>query len=343
MPREHSFVRRLHAVPVWLFACAVAMLAPRASADPATIPKAPRDDKARPWAKGVSEDEQEVARSLHAEGNAEFAELRFAQALAKYKEALRHWDHPAIRFNIAVSLINLDQPVEAKDNLERSLTYRAAALGGDAYTQAMTIRKLLDAQLAHLQITCSEPGAVVTLDGKYLFTAPGTMEQFLLPGEHQLAATKSGLRTEVMTVTGVAGRLTAFDLRPAPEMRPPHWRYWKHVFGGGAVLVSVGGLSYLWSYYSFKDYDDQVAVRCAPRGCSAEESRGFGDLNKQLARARTKQTVAFSLFGVGGAAIVVGVVGLILDQPRVRPDSNRAVPAVMVVPGGATVTLSWTF
>ncbi|TMQ05930.1 MAG: hypothetical protein E6J90_47640 [Deltaproteobacteria bacterium] len=115
----------MHAVPVWLFACAVAMLAPRASADPATIPKAPRDDKARPWAKGVSEDEQEVARSLHAEGNAEFAELRFAQALAKYKEALRHWDHPAIRFNIAVSLINLDQPVEAKDNLERSLTYRA--------------------------------------------------------------------------------------------------------------------------------------------------------------------------------------------------------------------------
>jgi hypothetical protein len=44
--------------------------------------------------RGVPEAEQELARALHAEGNAEFAELRFAQALAKYREALRHWDHP---------------------------------------------------------------------------------------------------------------------------------------------------------------------------------------------------------------------------------------------------------
>ena len=339
MLREHSIIPPLQAVSVWIFACALAMSAPRVHADPPTIPTAPQDDEARPWAKGVSEAEQEVARGLHAEGNAEFAESRFAQALAKYREALRHWDHPAIRFNIAVSLINLDQLVEAKDNLERSLGYRAAALGSDAYSQAMTIRKLLDAQLAHLEIACSEPGAVVTLDGKYLFTAPGSMDQFLLPGEHQLAATKSGLRTVVMKVTGVAGKLTAADLRPAPEVRPPHWRYWKHVLSGGGVLVTAGALSYLWSYYSFKDYDDQIARRCLPKGgCSEEEARSFHDL---LARAGIRQTVAFSLFGVGGAAIIVGVVGLILDQPRIRPDASRAVPVVMVAPGGAT--LSWAF
>lgn len=340
-PSGHLIVRCLCAVPVWIFACAAAMSTPRASADPATIPAAPRNDEARPWATGVSDAEQRVARALHAEGNAEFAELRFAQALAKYREALRHWDHPAIRFNIAVCLINLDQPVEAKDNLERSLAYRAAALDGDAYAQAMTYRKLLDAQLAQLRITCSEPSAVVTLDGKYLFTAPGSTDQFLLPGQHQLAATKRGLRTVVMTVTGVAGRLTAFDLRPAPEMRPPHWRYWKHVLGSGGVLVSVGASSYLWSYYSFKDYDHQVATRCTEtRGCSPQKVR---DLDAELAGARTKQTVAFSLVGIGGAAILVGVVGLIVDQPRIRPEASQAVPVVTIAPGGATVALSWAY
>lgn len=335
--------RRLRAIALCIIACLVAGSAPRASADPATIPTAPGDDEARPWTRGVSEAEQEVARRLHAEGNAEFAELRFAQALAKYREALRHWDHPAIRFNIAVSLINLDQLVEAKDNLERSLVYRAAALGSDAYTQGMTYRKLLDAQLAHLQIACAEPGAVVTLDGKYLFTAPGTIDQFLLPGDHQLAATKAGLRTVVMTATGVAGKPSAFVLRPAPELRPPHWRYWKHVLGGGGALVAVGTLTLLWASRGFDDYDRQIAERCPLTGCSKEKKAGFTDLNAELAGARTKQTVAFSLFGIGGAAIAVGVIGLIVDQPRIRPDASRAVPVVTLAPGRASVALRWAY
>jgi hypothetical protein len=339
--REHVIDRRRRALLVWICAAVIAGAAPRASADPASIQTAPRDDDARPWASGVSDEEQELARSLHAEGNTEFAELRFAQALAKYREALRHWDHPAIRFNIAVSLINLDQLVEAKDNLERSLMYRAAALGSDAYTQAMTYRKLLDAQLAHLHVACSEPGAVVTLDGKYLFTAPGTIDQFLLPGDHQLAATKAGLRTVVVTATGVAGKLSVFDLRPAPELSPPHWRYWKHVLGGGSVLVAIGAVTLLSASRGFDSYDQQVMERCKDRpGCPAEKVR---DLNAELAGAETKQTVAFSLIGVGGTAILVAVVGLIVDQPRIRPDAGRAAPVVTVTPGRATFGLSWAY
>jgi tetratricopeptide (TPR) repeat protein len=106
----------------------------------------------RPWAAGVSDSEQAIARELYVAGNREFAELRFAQALAKYKEAIQHWDHPAIRYNMAVCLINLDQLVEARDNLERSLAYGAAPLEGDTYGHGLTSRKLLDAQLAHLKI-----------------------------------------------------------------------------------------------------------------------------------------------------------------------------------------------
>src|ERR1041384_5557334 len=99
----------------WMFACMLALLSTRAHAQPSLEPTAtPKADAPRPWAAGVSESEQAVALKLYVAGNLEFAESRFAQALAKYKEAIQHWEHPAIRYNMAVCLINLDQPLEAK-------------------------------------------------------------------------------------------------------------------------------------------------------------------------------------------------------------------------------------
>jgi len=328
----------------WSLACAIAIAMPasRASAQAMTIPTVPQDDADRPWAHGVSETEQAIARELYAAGNAEFTEARFAQALAKYREAVRHWDHPAIRFNMAVCLINLDQLIEAKDNLERSLAYRATPLGNEAFAHGLTYRKLIEARLAHITTTCSEPGAVVTLDGKYLFSGPGAAEQFLLPNEHQLAAIKPGFRTAFVTFASVAGKQEVYELRPNPEMGPPHWRYWKYVLGGGAVLASAGGLTYLWARSDLADYEVELGQRC-PRGCDAETLRGFTDLGAKKDGVGTKQAAAFSLFAVGGAAIVVGVLGLILDQPRVRADSNRAVPVVAVTPGATTVALAWAF
>lgn len=329
----------------WLAACLVALSVTRAAAQPGVTPPLPQGEDSRPWARGVSEQEQALARKLYVAGNAEFTESRFAQALAKYREAARHWDHPAIRFNMVVCLINLDQPVEAKDELEKSLLYGAAPLGNEAYAQGLTYRKLLDAQLAHLEATCTEPGALVTLDGKYLFTGPGTAQQFVRPGEHQLAATKPGLRTAFTTFAGVAGKWVAYDLRPSPEMAQPHWRYWKHVLVGGAVLAGAGALPYLSARTDLRDYDKLVIKHC-PHGCTSDELGMYSDVRAMQDRAAAKQGVAFSMFAAGGAAVLTGVLGLIIDQPRVGRDSTRAIPVVPIVaatPGGATVSLDWTY
>jgi hypothetical protein len=337
-------ITRLRGVLTWIVACTVALSVTRTSAQPVTLPTTPHGDVSRPWAQGTSEAEQAIARDLYAEGNAEFTESRFAQALAKYKEAIRHWDHPAIRFNMVVCLINLDQIVEARDNLERSLAYDALPLGNEAYAQGLIYRKLLTGQLAHIKAACLEPGAVVTLDGKYLFTGPATADQFLLPGEHQLTATKPGFRTAERTFSGIAGKQAAYDLRPSPEIKPtpPHWRHWKYVLGGGAVLSAAGALSYLSARNDLANYDHAIEKRC-PDGCNAETVRGFTDLRAKKDGAGTKQVVAFSLFAVGGAAVVVGVLGLILDQPRVRPESSPVVPVIALGPEGATASLGWRF
>ena len=79
----------------------------------------------RPWAIGVPESAQKTALALFEDGNRLFETSQHLPALAKYREALKVWDHPAIRYNAAVALIDLDQPLAANENLERALKYGA--------------------------------------------------------------------------------------------------------------------------------------------------------------------------------------------------------------------------
>src|SRR5262245_7450577 len=79
---------------------AVSLWADLAGAQPAQHQDAPK-----PWVVGISEAEQQVALAVFKEGNSEFEQARYAQALAKYRQAIKHWDHPAIRFNMVVCLV----------------------------------------------------------------------------------------------------------------------------------------------------------------------------------------------------------------------------------------------
>src|SRR5687767_3372068 len=155
-----------------------------------------RAQQAKPWAEGVSEEQQRRALVLYEQGNAEFEESRYPQALVRYEEAITHWDHPAIRFNMAVCLINLTRPLDAYRSLESALRHGEEPIGASAYQQGLNYRKLLEGQLGTLTVKCDAPGAEVTLDGRKLFTAPGEVTELMLAGEHQLVASKQGFLTE---------------------------------------------------------------------------------------------------------------------------------------------------
>src|SRR5439155_9990662 len=120
--------------------------------------------------------------------------------------AVKHWDHPAIRFNMAVALVNLDQPLEAYEDLEAAMKFGAAPLGNDAYAQGLTYKKLLDGQLTHLRVTCALDGAEVTLDGQPLLHGRGEATRLLLPGSHQVVAAKPGFLTETSALVLVPGK-----------------------------------------------------------------------------------------------------------------------------------------
>jgi tetratricopeptide (TPR) repeat protein len=339
---------RVHHVALLIagIACVLTLMAQRASAQPTGAAAVVPEDT-RPWAAGVPKADQDAALELYIAGNREFAESRFAQALALYKQALERWDHPAIRFNAAVCFINLDQPLEAHDNLEHSLAYGEPALGAAAYAQGLTYRKLLGAQLARLTITCQQPGTQVSLDGKVVFTGPGSIEQVVLPGEHQVVAAKPGLQTASKMLVAVAGRKVAYDANAIPLAGPKLVRRWSTwlpwaVLAGSAALAAGGTWSYVAAGHNFDRYDTLVAARCAQR-CSAEKLASFADLRRYQDRGNAEQFAAFTLFVAGGTALLGGVVGLIVNQPRVESRGPYVQPVVAMSGQGTTISLRWAF
>jgi hypothetical protein len=325
------------------FLCLLPLGAQAAPGEP-VAPEHPARTSPRPWAENVPPAQQEQALLLFGEGNKLFEDSQHVAALAKYREALKVWDHPAIRYNAAVALIHLDQPLNAYENLEPALHYGEAPLGAETYQQALTYRKLLLGQLAELKITCAEQGAEVMLDGQSLFVGPGEAARRLLPGAHQLVARKDGFHTETRALTLLPGRpseqkLTLQVIRPPPTKtvrRWPVWRPWT-VLGAGAVLALVGVPLIIDARSNIDAFDAQVAESC-PMGCppgmipqTAFDARD---------RGRVENVMAISLFAVGGALTAGGIALLIANQPRVVPAEEPTHASVMPLLGPGVVGVS---
>ena len=331
-----AYARPMRLGVVWWFALVLALPAPL-RADDAPVPAAVES-----WAVGVSDEEQAAALALYEQGNVEFQAARFAQALAKYSEALRHWNHPAIHFNMAICLINLDQPLDAIDHLEKALQYGARALGPDLYAQGLTYKHSLDGQIARVRIACKEPGAVVTLDGATLFTSPGEAERLVMPGRHQVVATKPGFLTASETLDLVPARLTKYDVHliafKSNAKLVRRWQPWAPyaVIAGGAVVGGIGALFYRAASNSFAHYDAGIMNSC-PHGCDADMAAALTELDARRHRGDVEQGVALSLFAVGGAAVLTGLVGVILNQP------HAPVEIAPAAGGGATASMRWAF
>jgi hypothetical protein len=282
----------------------------------------------RPWADGVPQELQDQALRIFQEGNALFEASEHAAALAKYREALKFWEHPAIRFNAAVALINLDQPLRAFENLELALRYGDAPLGAEKYQQAQTYRKLLVGQIAELKVACPEQGAEVALDGQALFVGPGEAARWLMPGAHQLVARKPGFLTETRSLVVLPGKplleqLTLQDIRSLPTNTVRRWSAWKpwSVVGAGALLAVLGVPVIVDSLHNVHDYEAAIDSCSAMVGGPCMVPPTASDT---LHRARVENVVAISLFSVGAAVAASGLAMAILNQPRVMPAEETA-------------------
>lgn len=332
----------------------VAALAAPAAAQPAPAnpPESPAPsptDADRPWAEGVSPAEQEAALALFRAGNDAFAHLDYATAEKLYREALSHWDHPAISGNLAVTLVHLDDPVGAYERVEHALRYGDAPFDDAVFRRLETDKKLLEGQLGHVEVTCDVPDAVVSIDGETVLVGVGAYTRTVRAGSYQVVASKPNYLTYTNLVTALPDEPVAIQVQLLPldqaggwERRWATWKPWA-VLGAGAAVAAIGLGYELAAQGSVDDYEAYVALECAS-GCTTAQLPGpVRDLE---GRAATQNKLGVTGLVVGAAAVVAGGVMVYLNQPtRVRlEESGRRVGAAPVVtPDGAGVAVFGRF
>ena len=150
--------------------------APEPEAAPAPTP-APSavSSEGKPWAQGVPQDVQDKAKALYEEGNTLFAQQAHAPALEKYKQAIALWEHPLIRFNMAVTEIRLERILEAADDLEKALAYGDKPFKPELYQQALDYQALVKGRVGFIEATCDDTASRLLLDGKPWTDCPKTV------------------------------------------------------------------------------------------------------------------------------------------------------------------------
>lgn len=297
--------------------------------------------------------QRRAAQALLRKGNALMIRMDHAKALAVYREAIKHWDHPAIQFNISQCLIHLDRPLEAYGALKKALRYGPAPHSPSHYRQALGYKKLLLGRLAWLTVRCSVPGARVAVDGKDWFRGPGEERRLVLPGTHQLLAAKKRFVTSTRRVVVMPGKQVVVRLKLLPlkvirgagAVRTVTKRRWKRwlpwtVLGAGAAVALVGLPLALKSRSELDAFDSYIKASCTQPvdgqglpGCLV--STIPSSVYDHESSAKTYSGAAIAMFAVGGAAVAAGIVLLILNRGRqveVEEPSSAGSGAVMVLP-----------
>ncbi len=300
-----------------------------------------RADSTPPWVAGVAEAQKAEAKSLLDEGNRLFLARSYAEALEIYRRALAVWDHPAIRFNVVRCLIQLDRPVEAADNLERTLAYGPTPLQPAVYDEAQAYQKLLANQIGELMVRCTDPGIALTLDGKPLATCPASEHRRVALGPHQVVGAKPGFLTRTTEVFVLGGKrelvtmsLVSLEHAGTITHRWPIGVPWL-VLGSGLAVTGIGGLLQLKAAADMNSYDRAIRQNCRGLGC--DPGAVDGGLR---ARAIRENQLAIGLFAIGAATAVVGGSMLYLnrahaiypaiDGPRIGVTPTRSGASLVV-------------
>ncbi len=289
------------------------------------------------WSRGVSDANQRRALQLFQQGNVFFEEAKYTDAVAIYEQALAAWDHPNIRFNMAVCLINMRQPLVAWDHLTRALRFGEAPLGKRLYSEAMTYQAALMSSLAELRIRSTQPEAMITVDGGQVTVGKTEHTMKLLAGKHQLVATRPGYTTDSRALDLPAGEPVTVEIALTPEKvkvqvqvfregYERRWRWWMPwaVSGSSVVLAAIGGIVYAGARSQIAGYDHDLRELC-PMGCDQTDIPEA--LKNREAAARRKSGIAIGLWCGAGALAITGGVMAILNRPR-KVEERNVVPSV---------------
>jgi hypothetical protein len=280
-----------------------------------------------PWATGVSQERQGAATALFKQGNDYYERAFFLKASELYRKALEHWDHPAIHYNLALSLMDTGQKLELREHLEAALRYGARPLDEKLFEHARKLKAFIERQLVRVEVSCDVAGASVSMDGRLLFTAPGRFEGWDLPGSHVLVTTQEGSPPNERIRTprdGEAIRLHISRVYDDGELTRYRrlWATWKPwaVLGTGVALAAGGGVLHQQARNDIRAFDAGAAV-CGLAGCPLTP-----ELDGLRSRGARFQKVAVGAYASGGALVFTGALLAFINRAapyRLTPDEHE--------------------
>ena len=300
----------------WTFALCFAVLPPvRAAAQP----HAP------------SAQDLETARTLYKEGKELRGRGDLPAALEKLQAAHALGNTPVTGIELARTQVLLGQLVEAREvclsvariPVAPDETSKSAEARAEAVTLAEQLRSRIGTLRAHVAgLGSGEPGHL-SIDGASVPDAAFGEPQKVNPGEHVVvvragegAAAREG-RGEATVDEGQAAEIEitlpppSLPPKPPPPARPPpagSGTSTTLVRVGFATAISGGAVGLLAGLAAFTK-KNQLPDECNVHLC--DSLNGTPDLNE----ARTWANVSTVAFAVGGAGLVVAIVGLVTQRP----------------------------
>lgn len=213
-----------------------------------------------------------------------------------------------------------------------------------------------------IEVRGGPAGARVTVNGQDLRTLPLDRPYVVPPGPHVVEVTAAGYEKMVrmvevgpdstvtveITLAPLPASRVAVQPKPATshqplpaeavskeaEVRKSPWP-WVAIGTGAAALVAGGVMSALASR-------ERSAVSGASQDGDVVTGITMTQAQAHVDKAKTYDTVGYVMYGVGGAAVITGVI-LVLTQSD--GDSGTARPSVGAapMPGGAVASASWRF
>ncbi|HYH94444.1 hypothetical protein [Hyalangium sp.] len=280
-----------------------------------------------PWATGVSPERQTAATDLFKQGNDYYERAFFLKASELYRKALDHWDHPAIHYNLALSLMDTGQKLELREHLEAALRYGAKPLDEKLFEHARKLKVFIEKQLIRVEISCDVAGASVSMDGRLLFTAPGRFEGWDLPGSHVLVTNQEGYPPNERIRTPREGEVISLHISRVYDdgeltRYRRHWATWKPwaMFGAGVALATGGGVLHQQARNDIREFDAR-ATECELDGCPLTP-----ELDGLRSRGARFQKMAIGTYAAGGALVFTGALLAFINRAepyRLTPDEHE--------------------
>jgi tetratricopeptide (TPR) repeat protein len=300
----------------------------------------------------VTPEEQKKAELAFRAGGKYLNDGLFPQAVEYYREALTYWDHPAIHYNLALALINLDQPIEVHEELNKAIEFGPDPITPERHAHAKDYLKLVEGQLGNIEVSCDKVGAKVAVDGKDVFVAPGKYTAKVRVGKHTFFADKEGYNARVTAPFIGPGETFRIELKLyTDDERRRYTRKWQNTWfpyaivgAGAAIGLGAGGI--MLSAQSSYDQFNTAVARCNTdaAGCEIAANPGITNLRQS---GDTKRSVSYVGYGVAGAAVATGAVLIWLnrrqayyltpEQLESEPSSTAIAPIISPEMTGALV------